>query len=276
MTPEKDRLATSVVIVNYRTKELTLEAVRSALREPEVREAVVVDNASGDGSAEFLRTALPAPTMRLVEAPANLGFGRAVNLAVPRATCQLVLLLNSDATILPGAVAALGSALLGDEQVGLVAPAVYEADGRHLQPLAYGRFPGLVRWPLERRRHGSDPLAPDWVSGVAMMMRKDDFVELGGFDPDFEMYLEDVDLCRRLHRRGRLVLREPAAGVIHLGGQSWLSSVDKRDQYQRSKITYFRKEGLAPAEVAVLQVLRAVRISAARVAARRAGRRPSH
>lgn len=266
MTADQDRPATAVVVVNYRTKELTLDAARSALREPGVREILIVDNASGDGSAEFLRAALPEPTVRVVDAPVNLGFGRAVNLVVPAARSGLLLLLNSDATLLPGAVATLGAALLSDESVGLVAPAVYEADGRTAQPGAYGRFPRLIGGRFEWQHDASGPSTPDWVSGVAMMLRKDDFLQLGGFDPDFEMYLEDVDLCRRLRSHGKVVMREPAAGVVHLGGRSWTSSVAKRDHYQRSKVTYFRKAGAGPARVALLQLLRVARVSAARAA----------
>lgn len=271
MTTEQDRGATSVVVVNYRTKELTLEAARSALREPEVCEVLIVDNASGDGSAEFLRAAFPAATVQVTEAASNLGFGRAVNLVVASTACPLVLLLNSDATLVPGAVARLAAALLTDDSVGLVAPAVYEADGRTLQRGAYGRFPRVVGGRPQYGPNEAGATTPDWVSGVTMLMRRDDFVALGGFDPDFEMYLEDVDLCRRLRHGGKTVLREPGAGVVHLGGKSWRSSVEKRDHYQRSKITYFRKGGVTPATLALLQLLRALRVSAARAAALRTG-----
>jgi len=267
------RAGTTAVIVNYRTKELTRAAAFSALREPEVREVLIVDNASHDGSAEYLRSSLPASTVQLIDAHANLGFGRAVNLAVPRATSGLLLLLNSDATLVPGAVSTLAVALLADDAVGLVAPAVYEADGRTLQPGAHGCFPSLVARPHRLGRSDARARTPDWVSGVTMMLRKEDFLRLGGFDEDFGMYLEDVDLCRRLRNQGRIVLREPAAGVIHLGGQSWKSSVDMWDHYHKSKITYFRKQGAAPALLTLLQVLRAARVSAARFAsvARRNG-----
>jgi GT2 family glycosyltransferase len=263
---EHDRLATSVVIVNFRTNELTVEAARSALSEPEVREVIVVENGSGDRSGDFLRAALPATTVRIVDAGSNLGFGRAVNLAVPTATCGLIFLLNSDATVVPGAVATLGGALLRDEAVGLVAPAVHEADLRTHQAGAYGRFPRPVEFPISRTR--PDALTPDWVSGVAMMFRKDDFSGLGGFDPDFEMYFEDIDLCRRMASHGKHVIREPSAHVLHRGGQSWASSVDQRDRYHRSKIVYFRKQGARTTTVVLLQVLRVARVWAAKAGVR--------
>lgn len=258
----------SVIIVNYRTKELTLAAAVSALAEPEVRQVIVVDNASGDGSAELLEASLPASGSVLIRAPTNLGFGRAVNLAARAADGTLLLLLNSDATILPGAVSTLAEALLADASVGVVAPAVYEADGRTLQPGAYGRFPHVFPAPFRSQNDDGDVRAVDWASGVALLLRKDDFHAVDGFDESFVMYLEDVDLCRRLNHQGKTVRREPAAGVVHLGGQSWRSSADKRSQYHRSKITYFRKEGAGPAVVGALHLLAFVRIRFARVVSR--------
>jgi N-acetylglucosaminyl-diphospho-decaprenol L-rhamnosyltransferase len=273
MTADPQPHATSVIIVNFRTKELTLEAVRSALREPEVQQILVVDNASGDGSAELIETSLPAATVRVIRAPANLGFGRAVNLAAREATSDLLLLLNSDATIVQGSTARLAAALLGDASTGVVAPAVFEADGHTLQPGAFGRFPQLVSNPFRRATSEVGDSVVEWVSGVAMMLRKSDFHAIGGFDERFEMYLEDVDLCRRLTQLGKAVRREPAAGVIHLGGQSWRSSVDKRRQYHRSKITYFQMEGLGPLKAGLLHALRAGRVGSAWIASG-ARRRP--
>jgi len=270
VSQERPGSAISVVIVNFRTKELTVAAAVSALQEREVGQVIVVDNASGDGSPEFLRAKLPAPTVRIIEATANLGFGRANNLAMTEVTSELVLLLNSDATLVPGAVGTLATALVSDSSVGLVAPAVLEADGRTLQPDTHGRFPRLVENPF--RGAAEDATVVDWASGVAMMLRRRDYLDVGGFDEDFDMYLEDVDLCRRLGVQGKVVLRVPAARVIHLGGQSWLSSVDKRGHYHRSKIIYFRKAGSGPAQMALLQLQRALRLALSRLS-HRFGRR---
>ena len=262
------------MVVNYRTKELTRDAARSALSEPEVREVVIVDNDSGDGSAAFLRDALSHEAARIVEAPTNLGFGRAVNLVVPDLRCGLVLLLNSDATLVAGAVAELTAALLADPAVGVVAPVVVEADGMSPQPGTYGTFPRLV--PGLDRRHPTplEPLAPDWVSGVAMLVRKEDFLALGGFDPDLQMYLEDVDLCRRLRDRGQQVRRVTTAVVVHAGGGSWTSEVLKRARYHRSKIVYFRKLDAGRGALAFLHVLRVVRVWGARLGSIRRSSRP--
>lgn len=265
MADMEDKFATSVIIVNYRTMELTLAAVKSALQEPEVREVVVIDNASGDGSVDFLRRSVSESIVRVHAASANLGFARASNLAAAQVTCPLILLLNSDATLVAGAVGELARALVGHQEVGVVAPAVYESDGMTLQADAYGVFPEAFPRPFKRTPSAGSTRSPDWVSGVAMMFRREDFLAIGGFDERFRMYLEDVDICRRLHRQGRPTLREPAAAVNHLGGQSWTSSVRKTESYQRSKMHYFRKDHLGVAGIALLHVLRVLRISSVRV-----------
>jgi GT2 family glycosyltransferase len=97
-----------------------------------------------------------------------------------------------------------------------------------------------------------------------MLLRRHDFLSVGGFDPDFHMYLEDVDLCRRFRERGMDVVREPASVVVHLGGRSWRSGVDQRERFQTSKIKYFTKAGASPAQLAYLNALGAARVLAAR------------
>ena len=243
-------MTVSAVIVNYRTPDLTVAAARSVAGEPEVTEVLVVDNASGDGSVDVLQAA----GLHVIGSPVNAGFGGGVNLAAPAATGSLLFLLNSDATLAAGSMAPL-VARLGDDRsrsVGVVAPAVYEADGRTLQADALGPFPR----PFDRRWGSADPAtetAPDWVSGVAMLLRRQDFLDLGGFDPDLAMYLEDVDLCRRVRARGQAVVREPAASVVHLGGRSWTSHAEQHARFHASKLVYFRKAGATPLQLAYLR-----------------------
>ena len=260
----------AVVVVNFRTKELTVDAVASVLGDPLVEEVVVVDNGSGDGSVAYLRSVLPDPRVRIVESPVNLGFGRGVNLGVAGAHARLLFLLNSDAVARPDALDRLRRVLAEDAGVGVVAPAVYSADGRTLQPDAFGPLPApraLLRTRPGRRGRPSDG-APAWVSGVAMMLRRDDFLALGGFDPDFVMYLEDVDLCRRIQASGKRVTREPSASVVHLGGRSGTTRATRVDQFHRSKLVYLRKTGAGPVQLRAAAVLWVVRSAVERLRAR--------
>ena len=252
-----------MVVVNFRTREITADAVRSVLADPLVEEVVVVDNGSDDGSVEHLRAEFAGAAVRLVGSPANLGFGRGANLGVEATTASFVLLLNSDATVRPGTVAALRRAL-DDPTVGVVAPAVYRPDGRTLQADAHGPMPA-PRALLRTTGGRPDDVEPGWVSGVAMMLRREDFLSVGGFDPDFTMYLEDVDLCRRLRAAGKRVVREPAASVVHLGGRSAVASVARVDQFHRSKAVYLRKVGAGRVQLGLAGVLRVARLAVERL-----------
>ena len=256
---------TAVVIVNFRTMALTVGAIASVLSEKEVQEVVVVDNASGDGSADHIRRAFADDRVRVVESDRNRGFGPAVNLGAARCTSVLLLILNSDATLLPGSLGRLGRALAGDDSIGVVAPAVYEPDGRTLQPGAYGRLP--VRrdilfgkgWTTAPAAGTSDEATPGWVSGVAMLLRRADFEAIGGFDEGFCMYFEDIDLCRRLRDAGKSVRREPTAAVVHGLGQSWQSRRDQRRRFHQSKLRYFETLGATRLELGWLRLAGLIR-----------------
>ena len=138
-------LGTAVVIVNFRTKELSRAAVSSVLTEPEADEIIVVDNASGDGSTEYLRAAFEDPRVRILQSDTNPGFGPAVNRATAQCHAPFLFILNSDATLVAGSLGRLIRTLLAHSTAGVVAPAVYEGDGITPQPAAYlGDCPGAL------------------------------------------------------------------------------------------------------------------------------------
>src|SRR5205814_1501518 len=140
----------------------------------------------------------------------------------------------SDAVLTSGSLAALVATLDRDGGVGIVAPVALDANGNE-QVDSYGRFPTL--WTLLTRRNRSprSTVEPDWVSGVAMLVRRDEFLARGGFDPAFWMYYEDVDLCRRYREAGQRVVRDAAATVVHISGGS---RGDKRRHFR----AYFRSQ----------------------------------
>jgi len=222
----------SAVIVNYNTRDHLVRCVAS-LRAEGVGEIVVVDNDSVDGSGQALAAVDDA---RFVNTGANLGFGRAANIGAANTSRPMLLVMNPDAVVEPGAIAALVSTLGGDDDLAVVGPRVENPDGtcypsaRRFPDLAVAvghAFVGLVR-PDNRftRRYKMLDVARDrtcdvdWVSGTCMLARRAAFDAVGGFDPAYFMYVEDVDLCWRLHRAGWRIGYEPAARVIHTVGAS--------------------------------------------------------
>jgi N-acetylglucosaminyl-diphospho-decaprenol L-rhamnosyltransferase len=245
----------SAVVVNYNAGPALLACVAS-LRAAGVREVVVADNASTDGSCPALAGADPAT--RLLATGANLGYGGGANRGVAATTGDLVLVCNPDVVVEHGAVAALTAALRADAGLALVGPRLSDPAGK-VYP-SHRRFPGMVDsvghafvgmvWPgnpFTRRYRMLDDdraraAAVDWVSGACFLARRSAWEELGGFDEAYFMYAEDVDLCWRAHRAGWRVGFEPAARVAHRQGVS-TDQVPYRMivRHHRSLLRFFRR-----------------------------------
>jgi len=220
----------AAVVVNYKSAELTVACVAS-LRAEGLTQIVVVDAASGDRCSALVAAADPA--VRFVGLAVNRGYGAAANAGVAVTDGPAVLICNPDLVVRPGAVAALGAGL-ADPRVAVVGPRIDRPDGTRypsarrfpsLGDAAGHGFVGLFstenRWSRRYLRSDEEqPGAVDWVSGACLLVRRRAWEQVGGFDERYFMFMEDVDLCRRLHLRGWDVVFEPAARVTHLEGVS--------------------------------------------------------
>jgi len=203
-------------------------------------EVVVADNASADGTADWLAEAHPA--VRVIRHPANWLFAKGNNAAVAQTTSPYVCLLNNDVEVPPGWLRPLVAVLEASADVAAVQPKLLQhADRTRLEYAgASGGFLDAVGYPFTRGRlfftlerdEGQYDDARDvlWASGAALLLRRDAFVEAGGLDERFGMHMEEIDLCWRLWRRGRRVRVEPRSEVYHLGGAS-LPQGDPRKAY---------------------------------------------
>jgi N-acetylglucosaminyl-diphospho-decaprenol L-rhamnosyltransferase len=209
----------AVQIVNYRTKAHLgpcLHAVLADLDASPLRHRVLVlDNASGDDLAD-LASAHPAVEFHAAER--NLGFGAGQNLLAGLHDARVLLLLNPDAEIPAGAIAAL-HATLCEPGVAAVGPQLVGADGA-VHPWDHGELRG-VRARLAaaaghsqpRERHDRAEVA--WVSGACAAVARPWFDAVGGFDPGFFLYKEEEDLFLRMRRLGARVVYEPGVRVRH-------------------------------------------------------------
>jgi N-acetylglucosaminyl-diphospho-decaprenol L-rhamnosyltransferase len=176
---------------------------------------IVVDNASGDGSADLAET-LGATVIRNAR---NEGYGRANNIGVRAATGEFILVVNPDVTLAPGAVAVLVAAAARHPDAGLIAPRIVEPDERlFFQPRSllspYLPNPsGILRLPE------GDCCAP-FLSGACFMMRRELFLRLGGFDEAIFLFYEDDDLCRRIADEGCALVHVHDAVARHGRGGS--------------------------------------------------------
>ena len=181
--------------------------------------ALVVDNASTDGTIAVAE----AGGARVIASATNEGYGRGNNLGFAAATTEFCLLLNPDIELAPGAVAELLAAVDRAPDAGMWAPRIVEPDGR----LFFQNTSLLVESVLGRAVAGDarahpptgDVCAP-FLSGACFVMRRADFLTMGGFDPEIFLFYEDDDLCRRLRDQGKALVHVHGAVVQHLRGKS--------------------------------------------------------
>lgn len=219
---------TSAVLVSWNVRDLLLRCIDS-LKADGVTHIVVLDNDSKDDSVEAVRRV--HPDVELIELRQNTGFGGGINRAVPHTSTPYVLVTTPDVYVEPGSTKALEAVLDERPDVGFVAPAIYTPDGR-LYP-SVRRLPGLLDatghaflhfvWPsnpFSRRYKMLDwdhatARDVDWVACTHFLVRREAWDAVGGFDEQFFMFLEDVDLCSRLRDAGWKIRYEPGAVVQH-------------------------------------------------------------
>ncbi len=204
------RVDLAIVIVSYNARPDLERCLDSLHRSPPAisHEIVVVDNASSDGSAQAVRARWP--TVRVIENRENIGFGAANNRGIRASDSSLILVLNGDTLVPPGAIDRLANELTSSPDVGAVGPRLVDEQGR--SEISFGRMIGpfaeLARKMLGRayemrlpgaeayvRRLTSRPRDVDWVSGACLLVRRTDASAAGLFDERFALYCEDVDFC---------------------------------------------------------------------------------
>jgi GT2 family glycosyltransferase len=257
-----DDVDLSVIVVNYNTRHLLPEMMASLERAAQETslQVVVIDNASSDGSAEFIRTTWP--DLELIANPGNVGFGRANNQALPRLRGRNVLLLNTDAFLAPDSLRISLAHLDRHPDCGIVGVRLVSRDGSVQPSCRY--FP--TPWNILLNRTGLCRLFPgtqlvdtpgwddrqsaecDWVPGAFLLIRGAVIAQVGLFDPRYFLYYEEVDFCRAAKAAGWKVLYCADTDVVHIGGASAKSvgaltrSGQQLSALQlESELLYFRK-----------------------------------
>lgn len=224
--------ALSIVTVNYRSWTHLAQCLDSVKDQLDGNlEMIVVDNDSDDGKADAFTAAYP--WVRFILQDLNGGFSQACNRGASEATGRWLLFLNPDTVLEPGVLARLLERAEREPSWKLIGIRQYDESGNDWHQ--HGNFPKWwTIWPMmrtvERFMRGSTNSRryinkarvshPDWISGCFILIRRDDFRELGGWDPRFWMYSEDIDLCRRAADRGwdRVMYNE--LSCMHMRGGS--------------------------------------------------------
>lgn len=224
----------SIIIVSYNTKELTLRCISSIFKNHKSEleegkfEIIVVDNNSSDGSVKEIqglkfKAQRYAPVLKIVKNSKNLGFAKGCNIGAREARGKYILFLNSDTELLDRGIKDMISYMQTSRKCKVTGGKLIQADGS--TELSAGRFYNLFYFfvmILGGERLGLVRKAPettskvDWVSGGMMMVEREYFLKLNGFDENFFMYVEDMEFCFRVARQRYETVYFPAARARHL------------------------------------------------------------
>lgn len=247
----------SVVTVNYNGGAMLQECVQSVVREGvKASQIIVVDNGSRDGSIDDLNCSFDGPAV--IRNSCNAGFARAVNQGIELARAEappseFILLLNNDAQLEPGALRAFADGFDSRPNLAIAGGQLRYPDGR-LQS-AFAPLPSLAEeilplvllkliFPQRFRRKAAldNPIAVECVFGACLCVRSAILPRLGLLDEDYFFFFEEIEWCQRAGRMGAEIYYLPAARAIH--GQAQTANRFRgpsRVEYQRSKLTFFRK-----------------------------------
>ncbi|TVR16779.1 MAG: glycosyltransferase family 2 protein [Balneolaceae bacterium] len=192
-------------------------------------EIIIADNASADDSATWVKANYPE--IKIVTFNQNHGYAGGNNRAVKYAAGDILLFLNNDVRTSPNWLTELNVAFQ-DENLSIAQPKILSeeapnyfeyagASGGFIDWLGYPFCRGRMFDTLEKDNGQYDDQIPIfWASGAAFAIRKELFLEAGGFDEDFEFHMEEIDLCWRCLKKGKIVAAVPKSEVFHLGGGS--------------------------------------------------------
>ena len=263
--------AVSVIIVSYNTCDMTCACIKSVLAEGKDvdQEVIVIDNCSNDSSADAIAQQFPSVT--LIRSKDNLGFGKGNNVAALQATGDYILLLNPDTVVLDNAVGKLLDFAVRKPEAKLWGGKTLFSDGS-LNPASAWAFMSL--WSLIAGAAGLsmvfptsnlfNPEAyPSWdrnserevelITGCFLLMKRNFWQELGGFDEKFYIYAEEADLCIRAIEKGARPTTTPLAEIVHYGGASETVRAGKLIRLYSGRATLIHKHW--PKSKAALGVL---------------------
>jgi hypothetical protein len=234
----------TVLIVSFRGWDklnLCLESLEKFSSKRFSVEVIVVDNNSCDSYLETIEKSFS--NFRFIKNPVNGGYANGCNLGFSFSEGKHILILNPDTVVSEEAIGELLERSNHNPEYSVVSCRQVRSDGRETKP--WGIFPGLFAKRKEVDESHDNMFFPDWVSGSLMLIHREIFKKLNGFDEDFWMYYEDVDLCKRASNEGgKIVLFNDITIVHNHGGSSRINlrtAAITKSEVQISKHLYFHK-----------------------------------
>ena len=250
----------SIIIVNYQSRvylEKCLNSVFLKINTP--FELIVVNNGLED-ELRGLNNSFPA--IKVIQNFENNGFGGANNLGAKEAQGELLFFLNPDTEIISEEISLVVAEFDKNPNLGILGSKIMTPEGA-VQRWTVGARINLLSVLKNNLKIITDKQywqslekkSVFWVAGTALFIRRELFLRIGGFDSQFFMYFEDVDLCNRVQLSGKTVLYFPSFSVLHHGGKSFSGKEWQKKQYYKAQDQYFRKN-LGFFQASCLSVLR--------------------
>lgn len=231
-------MSIGAVVVTHNSRDHIRSCIESIQAEG-IEEIIVADSLSTDKTPEILTTV----KARTIQLPDNRGFGYAANRGAELLSTDYVLFLNPDACLGRGALEIAMEGLRARRYIGAVGLLLRNEQGIP-EIASFGREPSFIQLltrKLARNIVPDSPALVDWVSAGAVIVDRKLFTALGGFDEQFFLYWEDIDLCKRIRGAGYAVMLHPQAGATHVRGASQRDSGVKTAMYDLSADRYYKK-----------------------------------
>lgn len=236
----------SFIIVNYKSKNFLKNCISSVTKNLSdcTWEIIIVNN---DETVLEKAVGLALPNLRIINHLTNDGFAKACNIGAEDALGKILFFLNPDTEIRNLDFNAISKSL-NQTGIGILAPQIITPTG-NIQKWSYGEKITLLTiiknnlGLAKNDQSGIDTISMevDWASGCALAIKKSVFDQLSGFDENFFMYFEDVDLCKRTQKLGKKIITLPEMQVLHFGGQSFAGIKKQKKDYYASQDYYFKK-----------------------------------
>lgn len=251
-----DRDSLAIIIVTFNSTNEIDACLQSLVGHtaPFPTSITIVDNASQDGTANHVREKWP--TVQVIDSGGNLGFAKANNIGIRATSSDYVLLMNPDTVAPPGAIQALVRGLAAHPEAAIAGARLLNERGfpelswglritpwNELKTMVFSRLyhRKIRRYVRRMDRMSRQAREVEWVSGACMVIRRPDLEAAGLIDERYFMYLEDVDLCLEMKKRGRNTLYVAGAEVLHYRGRSAPKNPDLERRRQLSHVAYYEK-----------------------------------
>lgn len=233
----------SIIIVNYNTTNLVLNCITSIIQHTKglLYEIIIVDNNSNDDFEKtFNEHFISEANMHIIKLPKNIGFGRANNVGFKIAKGKYLLCLNPDTLLINNAIKLMAIFLDNNPNIGICGGNLYDGDMRPTH--SFKRFYPSILWEIDTLcfhklekilfrnnaifNQSKTPIEVAYITGADLMIRKDLFNKIGGYNSNFFMFFEETDLCLKVKREGYKIMNIPEAKIQHLEGQSYSNEND--------------------------------------------------